>query len=242
MVSFLERERSEDRAISTIRRRVSALRSFYRFLVFDGILPENPIRDLLLPKEWKRLPHTLTTDAVHDLAQVAAGPSRTPLRDGALVLLLYSAGLRVSEACGLRRRDLYFEERFLRCRGKGDKERLVPLGQPAIDAVDRYLREERPAARKEAEGYVFLSVNGRRLGRETVGRLIKRAARLSGAPPTTSPHTLRHSFATHLLAGGAGLREVQELLGHADIRTTEIYTHVDREKLKQIHRDIHPRG
>ena len=244
---FLERSRKRGLAISTIRRRVSSLRTFFRFQVVEGRLPQNPAADLILPKKWTRLPDTLSIKEVGRLLDGAGrAGGATPHRDRAILELLYGAGLRVSELCGLGLRDLREDESFLRCRGKGSKERIVPFAGAARQSVLRYLRDERPelAARASAgpPTRVFLSVRGRPLGRETVGRLIRRAAAAAGLRQRVSPHTLRHSFASHMLAGGADLRAVQELLGHADIATTQIYTHVDRARLKRTHARFHPRG
>ncbi len=244
VTEFLEDSNRRGHATRTLRRRIASLRAFFRYLVLEGELAENPAADVLLPKTWMQLPRSLSTAELGRLLEATGSGSATPLRDRAIAELLYSAGLRVSEALSLEEGDLHFGEGFLRCRGKGSKERLAPMGGPARAAIERYLREERPRlsrARGSAR-QLFLSVRGRRLGRETLSRIMKRWAAAAGLSSAVTPHTLRHTFATHLLAGGAGLREVQELLGHADIRTTEIYTHVDRTRLKSIHRRCHPRG
>ena len=228
-----------------MRRRASAIRSFYRFLVSAGRCDRNPGADILLPRGWKKLPRVLSPQQVdHLLERVSASELKYPLRDRAMIELLYSSGLRVSELCQLRTQDVHVEEAFLRCLGKGSKERLVPVSARAIEAIRRYQRDERPrlAARARAPELLFLADRGGRVGRDRVFRMLRHCALLAGLPIAISPHTLRHSFATHLLAGGAGLREVQELLGHADIRTTEIYTHVDREKLRELHARFHPRA
>ena len=240
ILGFLEVERDRGSAVRSRRRRLSSIRSFFRFLVVEGRLEKNPVTGVQLPRDWKRLPATLRADEIDRIIVAAADPERpTPARDRAIIELLYSSGLRVSELCSLRRGDLRPDDGFLRCRGKGEKERLVPLGAPAWRAIDEYWQKERPADREEA---LFLSVRGRTLTRETIHRILKRAALAAGVTQSISPHTLRHSFATHLLEGGAGLREVQEMLGHADIRTTEIYTHVDHKRLKSAHREFHPRS
>lgn len=240
VLAFLEEERDRGTAVRSRRRRLSALRTFFRYLAVEGRVESNPVHGIELPRDWKRLPKTLHPDEVGQLIDAAGTLSeRTGRRDRAITELLYSSGLRVTELCTLPRSGLRPAEGFLRCRGKGDKERIVPLGPRAAEAIETYVREERPETREEA---LFLSVRGRPLTRETVGRILTRAAAAAGLDPSLSPHTLRHSFATHLLEGGAGLREVQEMLGHADIRTTEIYTHVDRKKLKKTHAKFHPRG
>ncbi len=240
ILAFLEDEREHGSAVRSRRRRLSSIRTFFRFLVVEGRAEKNPVTGVELPRDWKRLPVTLRADEIDRLIAAAADPGHaTPCRDRAIIELLYSSGLRVGELCGLRRGDLRPDDGFLRCLGKGGKERLVPLGVPAIRAIDQYCLTERAATPAEP---LFLSVRGKQLTRETIARLIKRAALSSGVSARISPHTLRHSFATHLLEGGAGLREVQEMLGHADIRTTEIYTHVDHKRLKSAHRKFHPRS
>lgn len=230
-----------DLSVATVRRRISAIRSFYRFLSAESRIAGNPSEDLSLPKDWSRLPIVLSVKQVFALLEApTSAVSRTPCRDRAILELLYGCGLRVSELCDLRLHDVRSVDGFLRCRGKGRKQRLVPLGGAAAAALRRYLERERP--NHPSEEFALLSVRGRRLGREMIFRVLRKYAALAGIRENVSPHTLRHSYATHLLEGGAGLREVQELLGHADIRTTEIYTHVDRQELKSLHRQYHPRG
>jgi integrase/recombinase XerD len=166
-------------------------------------------------------------------------------RDRALLELLYATGCRASEISNLKLRDVHLEESFCMCRGKGNKERLVPLGQRAADAFRDYLKTERPVLERRAPSppdWALLSYRGRRLRRERIWELLKKYVRRVGAPEDVSPHTMRHSFATHLLAGGADLRQVQEMLGHSSIATTQIYTHVDTARLKKVHRKFHPRG
>jgi len=241
VLAFLEAERARGSAVRSRRRRLSSLRSFYRYLVVEGRQGKNPATGLELPRDWKRLPRTLRPAEVASLVAAAGDPAgRTPKRDRAIIELLHASGLRVGELCTLRVGDLRLADGFLRCLGKGSKERLVPVGERAARSIAAYLDGERPAAAPAPA--LFLSVRGRPLTRETVARMLRRAALIAGLDPRTTPHTLRHSFATHLLEGGAGLREVQEMLGHADIRTTEIYTHVDRKRLKEAHRKCHPRG
>ncbi|MEM7163977.1 MAG: site-specific tyrosine recombinase/integron integrase [Planctomycetota bacterium] len=241
-LDYLTTRRKAGDSTPTLRRRVSALRTFYRFLVDDGQVETNPIRDAILPKAWDKLPKALSRNDIQRLFAALPRTGKTALRDRAILELLYSCGLRVSELCSLARRDLRSEDHFLRCRGKGGRERLVPVSPAALRAIAAYREHECPPPRSAAEDLVFLSYRGQPLGRETVFRLVQRVARSAGIRSEVSPHTLRHSYATHLLEGGAGLREVQELLGHADIRTTEIYTHVDRKKLKEAHQRFHPRG
>ncbi|MGE3966500.1 MAG: tyrosine-type recombinase/integrase, partial [Planctomycetota bacterium] len=232
---------SADLSVATLRRRISSVRTFYRFLSSEGRVARNPAEDLVLPKTWARLPIVLSTKQVFALLEAPSpATTKTPLRDRAILELLYGCGLRVSELCDLELRDVRSVDGFLRCRGKGRKQRLVPIGAKAVAALGAYLERERP--RNPGQDFALLSIRGRRLGRELIFRLLRKYAGLAGLAGSVSPHTLRHSYATHLLEGGAGLREVQELLGHADIRTTEIYTHVDRHELKSLHRKYHPRG
>ncbi len=240
VLAYLEAERNRGSAVRSRRRRLSSLRTFYRYLVVEGRVGGNPATGIELPRDWRRLPRVLRPAEVERLVAAAESiPARTGRRDRAIIELLYSSGLRVGELCGLRRSDLRLEEGFLRCLGKGSKERLVPMGAQAITAISCYLEAERPTGGGDR---LFLSVRGHPLTRETIARFMRRAALAANLERGITPHTLRHSFATHLLEGGAGLREVQEMLGHADIRTTEIYTHVDRKKLKETHRKHHPRG
>lgn len=240
MVDFLEARRVAGDSVATVRRRISALRTYFRYLATEGVVARNPTEDLRLPRNWHRLPRVLSPQEMVRLLQAPVVSQRgTAVRDRAILELLYGAGLRVSELCQLTWRDLRPADGFLRCRGKGRKERLVPVGGPALQAIAR-LRQSAPPGDESQP--IFRSVRKRPLGRENVARLLLRYAREAGLPTDLSPHTLRHSYATHLLAGGAGLREVQELLGHADIRTTEIYTHVDRRELKDAHRRFHPRA
>ena len=238
VLDYLRREMESGSAVTSRRRRLSSLRMFFRYRVTEGRAEKNPVREIQLPRDGKRLPDTLSLPQVERLISAAAR-GRTPLRDTALIELLYSTGLRVSELCGLRIADIREEDGFLRCVGKGGKERLVPFGDRALASIRAYRRDERPASTRSE---IFLSVRAKPLTRETVARILDRAALHAGVRAKVSPHMLRHSFATHLLDGGAGLREVQEMLGHADIRTTEIYTHIDPRRLKGTHRAFHPRG
>lgn len=229
---------------STSRHLVS-LKLFLRYLQLEGILRDNPADLLGSRKLWERIPEVLSPDAVN---QFLAAPRITDTyvwRDRALVHLLYATGCRASELSHLRVRDVRLNERYCVCHGKGDKQRIVPLGDSAIEAVQVYLDRQRgqlAAAAAQPPDWLLLSRTGKRLRREAIWVLVKKYALRAGAPPQVSPHTLRHSFATHLLAGGADLRQVQELLGHANIMTTQIYTHVDASRLQRVHRQFHPRA
>ncbi len=232
-------------APKSIARHVASLKVFFRFLQLEGALTDNQAELLGSPKLWQRVPEVLSVQQVSSLLDA---PRRTDpwwLRDRAILELLYATGARVSELATLKCRDIHLQERYCICHGKGDKQRIVPLGKQAIEAVNRYLEEERPrlAARREtASEWLILSPRGAPLRRERIWEKIKKYAARVGFPSEVSPHSLRHSFATHLLAGGADLRQVQELLGHASIATTQIYTHVDHTRLKAVHQAFHPRA
>jgi integrase/recombinase XerD len=230
-------------APTSIRRAQSALRTYYAFLLADGVLTVDPTDRLESPRVARRLPDFLTLEEVTRLLD-APDPSRPAYwRDRAILELLYASGVRVSELVDLRLVALDLGEGLATILGKGAKERLVPVGAPARRALERYLREVRPRLDKGAgAGRVFLNVRGRPLRREAVWTLVVDSARRAGIAKKVSPHTLRHTFATHLIEGGADLAAVQELLGHSDISTTQIYTHLDRDYLREVHRKYHPRG
>ena len=228
---------------ATIRREVSAIRTYYGFLVGEGRVTEDPSDRLETPRRGRTLPDTLSVREVESL--IAAPGLDDPLgwRDRALLELGYGAGLRVSELCGLLLTDLLLPESLVRILGKGGKQRLVPIGRSIIGAVSVYLHSLRPTLdRGKSGGRVLLNARGEPLSRVGAWGIVKRATERAGIRKRVTPHTLRHSFATHLLEGGADLRAVQEMLGHADLSTTQIYTHVDREYLRSIHKQYHPRG
>jgi integrase/recombinase XerD len=230
---------------ASIARHLVSLKMFFRYLQLEGVVGENLVELLGSQKLWQRVPVVLSPQAVEAMFSSPGPRDGLWRRDRAMLELLYATGCRVSELAHLRPMDLKLDEGMAKCRGKGDKERVVPLGRRAIDAVRTYLAEERPEVVERAGSdppWLLLSRRGKRLRRERVWELVKRYAGRIGAPQDISPHTLRHSFATHLLAGGADLRMVQELLGHASIATTQIYTHVDQSRLKKIHAQFHPRG
>lgn len=231
-------------APSSIGRHLASLSTFFRFLVFDGQLTENVAGLLMAPAVWDRLPTVLGPQSVERL--LAAPSDQSPLgrRDRALLECLYATGCRASEVVGLRPGDLDLVSGMARCVGKGDKQRIVPLGGRARAALHDYLARDRPLliARHPETPTVFVSRSGRPLSRVALWSLVKTHARQAGLPSSVSPHTLRHSFATHMLAGGADLRVVQELLGHASIATTQIYTRVELSRLQQVHRAFHPRS
>jgi integrase/recombinase XerD len=249
-------------APSSLRRRAASLKGFYRFAYSEGLIATDVAAHLDLPRPARLLPETLTLDEVERLLE-AASPADTDgdgaaeaddasttraLRDRALLELLYAAGLRISEATGLDREDLSFDGAFVRVVGKGDKERLVPVGDVALDWLRRWI--DGPRSRLMALGHVaparggplLLGDRGGRLARQQAWATVKRAATRAGLAERVSPHTLRHSFATHLLEGGADLRIVQELLGHASISTTQLYTHLTGERIRDVYRRAHPRA
>jgi integrase/recombinase XerD len=228
---------------ATIRREVSAIRTYYAFLVGEGRVPADPSDRLESPRRGRVLPDTLSVREVESLLATAHLDQPLAWRDRALLELGYGAGLRVSELCGLSTTDLLLTENLVRVFGKGGKERLVPIGRTVIGAVSVYLHQLRPELDRGASGgRVLLNARGRPLSRVGAWGIVKRAAAGAGIRKRVTPHTLRHSFATHLLEGGADLRAVQEMLGHADLSTTQIYTHVDREYLRSVHKRFHPRG
>ncbi len=228
---------------SSIRRNVSAVRTWFRFLTGGGVVVRDPSERLETPKRWRTLPEVLTVEEVQRLLAAPTLDDPFVFRDRALLELAYGAGLRVSEWITLGVRDLLLDEGLVRVFGKGSKERLVPIGRSAIGAAAIYLRELRPRLEKgEGKGILFLNARGRPLTRMGAWKILRGYVERAGITRHVTPHTLRHSFATHLLEGGADLRAVQEMLGHVDIATTQIYTHVDREYLRQVHRSYHPRG
>ncbi|HJU64605.1 MAG TPA: site-specific tyrosine recombinase XerD [Gemmatimonadaceae bacterium] len=230
-------------APSSIRRNVSAVRTYFRFLLQEGVVVRDPSERLETPKRWLTLPDVLTVAEVERLLASPSLDEPLAFRDRALLELAYGAGLRVSEWISLGLRDVLFEEGLVRVFGKGSKERLVPIGRSAIAAAAVYTRELRPRLEKgKGRGVLLLNARGTPLSRMGAWKILRKYAKLAGIAKRVTPHTLRHSFATHLLEGGADLRAVQEMLGHADISTTQIYTHVDREYLRSVHRQYHPRS
>jgi integrase/recombinase XerD len=238
---WIARMRADGLAATTISRRVAAVRSFYRQQLLLGMRTENPAAELTLPKRPRSLPRTLSPAETERLIEAATGVTPRALRDKALVELLYGAGLRVSEALGLVRAAVDLEGRVVRVLGKGDKERLVPLGRPAAEALRRYLAMGRPHLDRRHRPDLFLNARGGSLTRAGAFLILRRLADRAGLDPTrVHPHLLRHSFATHLLEGGADLRSVQEMLGHADLSTTERYTHVSDRRRRDTYFRAHP--
>ena len=232
-------------APASIARHLASMKMFFRFLQLEGMLRDNVAELLGSPKLWQRVPDVLSAETVSELLDCPQKSDPYWRRDRALLELLYATGCRASEISHLKQIDFHGEQKYCRCHGKGDKERMVPLGRRAVVAVDDYLEYERDVlvAKAGADSpWLLLSARGHRLQRERIWELVKKYTRRLGLANTVSTHTLRHSFATHLLAGGADLRQVQEMLGHASIATTQRYTHVDVSRLQKVHRDFHPRG
>jgi integrase/recombinase XerD len=240
--AFVREQMASGLSPRSVARSVAAVRGFYRFLVLDRRLDESPADDLMPPRAWPALPTFLSIDEVDAL--IAQPDVSTPLglRDRAMIELLYATGMRVSELVGVRSADLHLSEHYVTCIGKGNKERLIPIGEEAARWVARYLRDGRPAILKgRSSPRVFLNVRGRALSRVGFWKILKAHGRRAKLPRTLSPHVVRHSFATHLLERGADLRAIQMMLGHADLSTTEIYTHVLEARLRLVYDRFHPR-
>jgi len=230
-------------APTTIRRQISAIRTYFKFLVGEGIAARDPSERIESPKRWRTLPAVLTVAEIDKLLAAPNTDEPLAIRDRALLEFAYATGVRVSELVALKLQDILFEDGVARVFGKGAKERLVPVGRRALGAVALYAREIRPTLdRGKTHGFLFLNARGTPLSRVGAWGVIKVTARRAGLAKRVTPHTLRHTFATHLLEGGADLRAVQEMLGHADLSTTQLYTHVDRDYLRTVHKSYHPRA
>ena len=238
---YVSELRAQGLAATTIARRLAAIRSFFRHQVLIGLREDNPAAEVGLPRRARKLPRTLSPGEAERLVEAAAGTTPRDLRDRALVELLYGAGLRVSEAVGLEKGGVDLDERLVRSIGKGGKERIVPLGRSAADALRRYLGRGRPFLDRRHRPELFLNARGGPLTRAGAFLILRRLAGKAGLEPSRiHPHLLRHSFATHLLEGGADLRSVQEMLGHADLATTELYTHVTDRRRREAYYAAHP--
>ncbi len=241
LAAYVAQLRADGLAPTTIARRLAAVRSFFRHEMLLGARTDNPAASVELPKRRRTLPRTLSPAEVERLLDAAAGTTPRALRDRALAELLYGAGLRVSEAVSLDRQSVDLENRLVRCLGKGNKERVVPVGREAVEALRRYLARGRPFLERRNRQELFLNANGGALTRAGVFFILRRLAEKAGLEPERiHPHLLRHSFATHLLEGGADLRAVQEMLGHADLATTELYTHVSDRRRRELYFQAHP--
>ena len=243
VMDFVRQQASRGGSVASRSQLISALRNFYNFLLTEDAVEGNPFSGLPLPRKWKSLPKYLTVEQVTALLERPDVSTPLGLRNKAILELMYGTGLRISEVCGLRREDTYLAESFLRVIGKGGRERVVPLGDTAAGWIARYAEEARPGLIKGAAvEELFVNHHGRRLSRQGLWKIIKGYARELGLSADLTPHTLRHSFATHLVEEGADLRSVQMMLGHASITTTEIYTHVSRGKIRSHYEKFHPRG
>ena len=232
-------------APATIARSIVSMRMFFKYLQLEGVLLENRAELLGSQKLWQRIPDVVSPAAVDRFLNAPKKRDTLFLRDRALLETLYASGCRVSEVATLKLSELHLEEGYAKVKGKGSKQRMTPLGEQAVDALTQYLEQLRPKLLKQEtdfDHYVFVSRTGKPLRREAIWELVKKYAKVAGIPISVSPHSFRHSFATHMLAGGADLRQVQEMLGHASIATTQIYTHVDQTRLKKVHNQFHPRA
>jgi len=242
---FLLDGKSQGLKPTTLARRLVALKMFFRFLQEEGLIEQNLAETMDSPHLWRHLPEILSPSEVDKLLKQPDLKTEKGIRDRAMLEVMYACGLRVSEVVNLKMSQLHFEDGYIRVRGKGSKERLVPVAKASAKRVDTWLDRVRPVWSGEetsATGFVFLSVRGHQLTRARIWQLIRELARDAGLPNHVHPHTLRHSFASHLLSAGAPLRTIQEMLGHADISTTQIYTHVDAQRLRDVHQSFHPRA
>ncbi len=243
VIDFMLSEKNNKLSATSIARRLAAIKMFHRFLVRERLAPKDPTILVETPKLLKRVPDVLTVAEVTAMIDGAKGRKWQAFRDRAILELFYASGMRVSELVTLKVDNVNLEIGYVRCLGKGSKERIVPIGEKAKEAVKKYCETARLVLLKNKDdSFLFLSRLGKKISRQSVWKLIKIYARRAGIKKEMMPHMLRHSFATHLLEYGADLRSVQEMLGHSDISTTQIYTHVDRSRLKTIHKQFHPRG
>lgn len=261
ITNFMLNQKDRGISVNSVARRLAAIRMFHRFLVRERILKTDPSNLIETPKLWKKIPDTLSLNEVNALISQPNIRDRQGIRDKAILETLYATGMRVSEAVNLKVEDVNLDVGFLRCIGKGNKERIIPIGRLAIGSIKRYLELSRPnllnpvrntkalkekdkisnGVKKKESPILFLNRSGNKLSRQSLWKIIKKYAKDARIKKPMRPHILRHSFATHLLERGADLRSVQEMLGHANISTTQIYTHIDKERLKSIHRMFHPR-
>lgn len=242
ITDYMQKQKKNGLAASSICRSLAAIRMFHRFMARERMAKEDPTNLLETPKTWKRVPDVLTSKEIELMINASQGRRAQEVRDHAMLELLYASGMRVSELADLKVENVNNEIGYVRCIGKGQKERIVPIGSKAKEAVKKYLEKARgKMAKNTAVPYLFVSRLGKRLSRQSIWKVIKFYAKKARISKEIKTHTLRHSFATHLLEHGADLRSVQEMLGHSDISTTQIYTHVDRERLRSVHKQFHPR-
>lgn len=243
ILDFLVEQRSKKMSAGSLSRLFVSIKVFFRFLHQESLLAENVTETMDSPRLWKVLPETLSYKEVERLLNAPEGDTPLRTRDRALLELFYAAGLRVSELADLQLEDIHFDEGYVRCFGKGQKERIVPFSGSAAERINTYLKTARPVlCKNETDRSLFITRNNKKFSRKGLWKLVKSYAAKAGITKNISPHTLRHSFASHLLHNGAPLRVIQEMLGHADIATTQIYTHVDKTRLKGIHARFHPRA
>lgn len=243
VLDFIKEESRKGNSFSTQAHLISVLKSFYKYLIIEEKMDFNPVSNIASPKKWKTLPKYLTIDQVSELLEIPDMSTPIGQRDKAVLELMYATGLRISEVINLKRDNLYMEDAFLRVMGKGSKERVVPFGETAREYVEKYLTGGRPLLLKaRVSDYIFLNIRGGQLTRQGLWKVIKGYGSRLGVYSTLTPHTLRHSFATHLLEKGADLRSIQLMLGHANISTTEIYTYVAKSGIKKVYEKYHPRG
>ena len=244
IVDFIENEKQRGLSENSISRCLVTVKMLYKYMVMEGMISVNPMSAVSALKLQKHLPEVLHYNAIEEMLQAPDGNNKLGIRDKAMLELMYATGARVSEVASIKVSWINFDYGFIRCQGKGSKQRIVPMGSEAAKAIRRYLQEVRPLLLKveEDEPLLFLSRTGKKLRRENIWSIVKKYAMKAGIRSNISPHTLRHSFATHLLEGGADLRSVQEMLGHSNISTTQIYTHIDRKYLKTTHQKFHPRA
>jgi len=242
ITDFMLSQKDKGLASNSVARRLAAIKAFYKFLVRERILKADPSNLIDSPKLWKKIPQILSVNEVDTLLSQPNIRNKQGIRDKALLETLYATGMRVSEAVNLKTDNVNLDVGFLRCIGKGNKERIIPIGAKAISSLKRYLEVSRPQQLKSKEtDFLFLNRFGKKISRQSLWKIIKKYAKEARIKKPIRPHILRHSFATHLLERGADLRSVQEMLGHANISTTQIYTHISKERLKAIHRMFHPR-
>ncbi|MGG2014199.1 site-specific tyrosine recombinase XerD [Bacillus sp. S10(2024)] len=243
IVSFLHHLKENDKSSKTMARHIASIRSFHQFLLRERVVEHDPSVHIETPQAERKLPKVLSIDEVEALLQTPKATSAFGIRDKAMLELLYATGLRVSELIELNIADVHLTMGFVRCIGKGNKERIIPLGSLAAEAIQHYIEKGRPELfGKQTVEALFLNHHGNRLSRQGFWKILKRLAKEANIQKELTPHTLRHSFATHLLENGADLRAVQEMLGHADISTTQIYTHVSKTRLKDVYKQFHPRA
>ncbi len=244
LISFFKAIKNAGLNSSSAARYYSSIKGFFKYLLTNNYITENPIEKVPPPKLAKNLPQVLSIYEVEKILSAPNVEDKLGLRDKAVLETFYACGLRVSELISLKLSDLFFDEEIIRVFGKGSKERIIPIGSSAINWINEYLIKSRPLLEKKSksQNYLFLNIRGSQLSRMGVWKIVDRYVKDAGIEREIHPHTFRHSFATHLLEGGADLRAVQEMLGHADISTTQIYTHIDRDYIKQVHKEFHPRG